>query len=76
MGLQFTDSNGRQGTITDSLEVDYEGAWEAGVKEFVLKIGKEVSDEERDFQMPDAMSHIVLKLPVVTPIVEIERERA
>lgn len=46
------------------------------VKEFVATVEKDESNPNQDINELDVMNHLVLELPVVAPIVAVERDIA
>lgn len=74
MGIHFTDMKGREGTISDALQVEYEGMWSEEIEEYVMEVEREVGSEDRSFKGNNIMSHLVMVLPEVAPIIEAEQE--
>lgn len=73
MTLVFRDAKGHEGTVTDSLTVDYSGPWEQEVSEIVDEtIGDPPDDPLYDPAEP--LSYLVVKLPEDAPIREVGRE--
>lgn len=76
MGIHFTDVKGREGAINDSLKVDYEGTWSEEIEEYVTELEGDVCSEDRAFDGHNVMSHLVMELPEVAPIIEVEQDIA
>lgn len=73
MSVRFRDRQGSRGTITDALDVDYVGRWQADVERLVGDMVAEADEVDHPFDGSDADSHLLLELPLVAPIVEVER---
>lgn len=64
--ILFRDLQGRQGSITDELDVDYQGRWEGEIEDCIERIDARYPPEE-------AYNHIVVELPDEAPIDGVER---
>lgn len=65
--LYFVDTEGVEGEITDSLQVDYTGHWQRDIEDFTMSLE---SNYDGNF---DVSTHRLLELPDVAPIVEVQR---
>lgn len=73
MTLVFKDVKGHQGTVSDSLVVDYSGPWEQEVSEIVSKATGDPPDDPL-YDRENPLSYLVVKLPEDAPIREVGRE--
>lgn len=73
--IEFEDSNGQEGVITESLEVRYAGEWEEMVDEKVNETREDegVSVEDDDPPIRLIFNRLMTELPIDIPIVELER---
>lgn len=71
--IRFRDPEGRTGQISESLEVAYAGEWEEEVEEGLRRIEAADTPDGRSEHLMEVYTRIVLELPEVAPIVEIER---
>lgn len=73
MTLSFEDIEGQRGRVTDGLEVDYTGKWEEEVAECVARVESNHRSNGAGIQHTEVYSRLVLELPTIAPIVEVER---
>lgn len=73
MALRFKDKMGRLGTVTESLEVEYSGAWEREVCEVVREVKEDAPDDDF-YDADDPMTYLIVELPESAPINEVGRE--
>lgn len=72
MRLSFTDQQGHSGTITEDLEVRYDGPWSDEVEAFVDRLEADRdTDEDVDLQM--IIQDLLLDLPEEVPVTEVRR---
>lgn len=71
--IQFTDTRGQSGEITESLEVEYDGEWRQEVAEELRRIAAETQRDDPDDPPTDVYTRIVLELPDEAPVREVER---
>ena len=62
----FRDIQGKKGSITDEMTVNYQGRWEGEIEECIEQIDDECAPE-------DVYDHIVVELPEKAPIDGVER---
>lgn len=62
----FRDLKGHKGSISDEVELTYQGRWEGEIEECLEQIA-----EEHDLE--DLYDHIVVELPERAPIESVER---
>lgn len=74
MTLTFRDVDGAEGTVTDELEVEYSGAWKHEITEFVERLVGEESHHDSWFEGYNEMTHLLIELPEVAHVVEVERD--
>lgn len=72
MRIVFEDAHGQMGGITADLEVDYADDWQADVTECVERVENEYSFKADPSHPGRPYSELVLKLPEVAPIFEIQ----
>lgn len=75
MALRFRDERGRFGKVTDSLDVEYSGAWQQDVNEIVSDVREDRSDDDL-CESSNPLSYLVVALPENAPIVEVSREES
>lgn len=73
MPVRFRDRRGSRGTISDGLDVEYAGRWQADIERLVADMVAEIGDADQPFDGFDPDSHLLLELPLVAPIVEVQR---
>lgn len=73
MALRFTDKRGQCGRVTESLEVEYSGAWEQEVRDAVADVRQEKPDDDM-YEPENPLSYLVMELPESAPITEVARE--
>lgn len=73
MTLRFRDERGRFGKVTESLDVEYAGAWQQDVRDVVSDV-REASADDDLCESSDPLSYLVVALPENAPIVEVSRE--
>lgn len=64
--ILFRDIQGHQGTITDELDVNYQGRWEGKIEDCIERIDAHYPPEE-------VYNHLVVELPDEAPIDGVER---
>lgn len=72
MPIEFKDRDGMKGRISESLDVEYYGRFSPEIEKFVSRV-EGFCDEDRAFDGENVMTHILLELPEIAPIVAIER---
>lgn len=72
MPIEFRDTDGVKGWISEALEVEYYGRFTDEIEKFVSGL-EEFCDEDRAFDGEDVMTHVVLELPENAPVVEVQR---
>lgn len=72
-GVVFRDADGREGYISEGLEVDYPGKWDEEVEACVARIEDEHSSGSGASPNRAVYNHLLIDLPEVAPIVEVER---
>lgn len=75
MTLRFRDQHGRFGKVTESLDVEYSGAWQQDVRAVVSDVREDGADDDL-CESSDPLSYLVVALPENAPIVEISREES
>lgn len=73
MRLSFRDTNGTTGTVTETLEVNYNGKWEADVEECVRTVENGLCPTQDASLSDDPYTRLVVELPEEAPIVEVEQ---
>ena len=71
MPLAFENADGRNGRVTDDLDVEYSGDWREDVERCVRQVEDETADESG--RRWDRYTRLVIGLPEEAPIVEVER---
>lgn len=71
--LHFTDTRGREGEISESLEVEYDGQWRQEVAAELRRIAAEAQQDDPEDPPTDVYTRIVLELPDEAPVKEVER---
>lgn len=75
MRLSFEDAHGETGVVTDDLAVEYAGEWEPQVRACVDRVEREQRGQYSGDPTVDVYSQLIIDLPRVVPIVEVERDR-
>lgn len=71
MPIEFKDGDGIYGRISDALEIHYYGRFNK-IETFVSGLD-EFNESDRAFENEDVMTHIMLELPDIAPVIEVQR---
>lgn len=73
MIVTFEDADGRTGRVTDEMDLEYDGEWEAQIRERVDDVAERYRNGEQ-LLGEEALSTLVTELPQEPRVVEAERK--
>lgn len=72
MIVRFEDRAGETGEVTEELDVEYDGGWEAEVRECVDEVETDFRTDG-DVATEAALGELVVELPAESAVVRVER---
>lgn len=73
MILTFEDTDGRTGTVTGELTLEYDGEWEGQIRERVEDVKDRYRTDDDEVMGEEALNTLLRELPQEPRVVEAER---
>lgn len=70
MILSFVDVDGREGIVTQELNLQYDGRWEDKINECHQDIASRYREEDEEVDTRNVLQELVIALPEETPVSE------